>query len=256
MASWRKGLQILVVPGVLLFGGAAHAYVDETTPELESFSGYKSSYFITGLPDTKVQVSFKAQIFRNVPAYFAYTQLMIWELLIKESSPFRDINYNPEAFYRFELGTPEGTRWLDFGPLEHESNGRDGADSRSVNRVYLRYADSTHKSWQWSFKIWASYAFDRTNTDINAYRGVWEGTLSWTGWGAAAFERSDLTLRVYGGGKSYLNPVEGGQELTLRIKSRWRNFLPLFVAQFFNGHGQNLLDYRQRETAFRIGIGF
>jgi len=118
----------------------AYCYVDEITPELETFSEYKPTYFITGHPDTKVQLSFKAYIVRAMPLYFAYSQLMMWDLFTKRSSPFRDINFNPEVFYRLNLNDQPSFQWLDFGIYEHESNGKDGGDSRAWDRIYLRYA--------------------------------------------------------------------------------------------------------------------
>src|SRR3546814_4989197 len=70
--------------------------------------------------------------------HFAYTQRMFWDLGA-ESSPFRNIDYMPEVFYllpaapvreQIALGGQAGFR--------HESNGRDGLTSRSLNTLYIQ----------------------------------------------------------------------------------------------------------------------
>ena len=66
-------------------------------------TAYKPVYFITGYPNTKVQISFKYQLFDNLDLYFGYSQLAFWELLTKKSSPFGDINFNPELFYNWDI---------------------------------------------------------------------------------------------------------------------------------------------------------
>jgi outer membrane phospholipase A len=62
---------------------------------------------------------------------------MFWHL-DQHSRPIYDVNYNPEFFYRYLLSDSTFFKTLDFGLFEHESNGRDGADSRSENNFYLR----------------------------------------------------------------------------------------------------------------------
>jgi outer membrane phospholipase A len=71
-----------------------------------------------------------------------------------------------------------------------------------------------------------------------------------------SFEKDDLTLRIYPGGWLNINPFSGGQELTFRLKTKARRFLPVAVAQIFHGYAENLLDYREDRFGFRIGIGF
>jgi hypothetical protein len=72
-----------------------------------SLSFYNPLYILFGNKDdqVKVQLSFKYDLFygiiNNLGLYLAYTQLMDWRLYDK-SSPFRDINFNPEVFWRLE----------------------------------------------------------------------------------------------------------------------------------------------------------
>jgi hypothetical protein len=120
----------------------------------DHISGYEPFYFIVGTesPIAKFKISFKYQIVNShgwladhVPAlegfHFVYTQTSLWDWNAR-SAPFFDSSYKPELLYSLERvlgGKP--TNWLRFdlqGGLKHESNGKDGADSRSMNIAYLR----------------------------------------------------------------------------------------------------------------------
>jgi phospholipase A1 len=83
--------------------------------------------------EVKFQVSFKFMLWedifkkrKNGDLYFAYTQLAMWQLYNRDiSSPFRETNYEPEAFLAFD------TAWNIFGfknrfflfGVAHQSNG-------------------------------------------------------------------------------------------------------------------------------------
>lgn len=235
----------------------AFAYLDEDRPETVLISPYKPTYLLLGSVNTKVELSFKGQLVEQVPVFFGYTQLMFWDLF-ESSAPFSDINYNPEVFYRGYFFDDKRS-WLDFGVFEHESNGKGGDDSRSWDRAYLRYSDQWKLGERFSMyasaKAWVPYA-TIDNSDIAKYRGLAEFTVSFSGFLGRFFQRDDLIFRFYFGGATYINPLQGGQELTFRVKSAPRKFLPLTVIQLFHGYGENLLNYRDNRTALRAGIGF
>ncbi len=86
--------------------GVDPATVDDREP-IPFLERYKPSYFLLGHPITKVQVSFRVQLVRDLPVHFGYTQLMMWDLF-KSSAPFRDLNYNPDLFYRLALSRDDG----------------------------------------------------------------------------------------------------------------------------------------------------
>jgi phospholipase A1 len=234
-----------------------HAYIDETRAETVLISPYRPTYFLLGSLDTKIELSFKGQLVEKVPVFFGYTQLMFWDLF-KTSAPFSDINYNPEVFYRV-YAFPEHARWIDVGVFEHESNGKGEDESRSWNRTYLRYSDTWKLGDRFQMfstvKAWVPYALSE-NPEIAKYRGLAEFTVSLSGFLGRFFDRDDLIFRFYLGGATYINPLQGGQELTLRLKSGPRKFLPLTVFQVFHGYGEDLLMYQENRTAFRAGIGF
>jgi len=253
---------------ITLFGpGAIRA--EEAERELVQLYQYKPMYFLLGTPQTKAQFSLKARVVRGWDLYFAYSQLIVWDLF-KESRPFRDLNYNPEGFYRWSIGgrpadlPPEdrariSNRWIDLGFYEHESNGKAGDASRSWDRHSVRYHETRkvgeRASISWSFKLWYARNYDPGMRDFQRYRGAYEVEVTLADFLGPYFERNDLTLRFYPGGKSTVNPLEGGRELTLRLKGKHRSFLASTVFQFFQGRGENMLDYRQNVVGFRAGLG-
>jgi phospholipase A1 len=236
----------------------ALAYVDEGSPPLVLFSPYKPTYFLVGKHEGKVQFSLKARPAEAIPLYAGYTQLMMWDIF-KSSAPMRDINFNPELFYRLLLGDEKELRWLDFGIFEHESNGLNGNGSRSWNRSYLRFSDALSfegvaSRLQWSFKIWVPYSCE--DKQCGQYRGIYEGTISLENIFGSEIGENDIALRFYGGGRSYIDPVKGGQELTFRIRPSKKAYFPLFAVQLFQGYGENMLDQDRKGLALRGGIGF
>lgn len=192
----------------------------------------------------------------DVPLYFAYSQIMFWELR-KPSDPMRDINYAPEAFYRFRMGGNSLTEWVDVG-FEHESNGKDGWDTRSWNRSYLRYFKRFslgQPQLDVSVRGWVPYGYDELSPDLPKYKGVYEGILTLSHFLGGFLSESDFSFRFYGGGANYINPAKGGQEVTLRLRFNGKKFLPAIVVQAFNGYGESQLDYDKKYYSWRVGIG-
>lgn len=242
----------------LLLASPAFAYVDEGKPPLVQFSPYKPNFFIFGKDNAKVQFSFKARPTQAIPLYLAYTQLMLWNIFSR-SAPMEDINYNPEVFYRWQLGDSEALSWLDFEFFEHESNGVDGDASRSWNRGGLRYSSVIHlpnspQYIQWSVKAWVPYATE--NVKRWKYRGFMEFNFTLENPFGDSIGENDITLRYYPGGASGFDPIHGGQELTLRVRPVKKNYLPLIMLQLFHGYGEFMLKETEEVLGFRAGIGF
>ncbi len=228
---------------------------------------YRLTYFLFGKPDSKVQFSAKMRFAQSIPVYFGYSQMMKWELL-QPSVPFGDVNYHPELFYRmfFEPpplvndGNPAPPHYLDFGIFSHESNGRDGFESRAWDKSYLRWV----RGWRVGdnaaiivqLQLNVPYRLDPSSPDLLWYRGIFEAEVAWVRFLNETFDESELRFRLFSGGPSHVNPIAGGQELTLRLKPRAHTFLPTFVVQVFNGFGENLLDYKKERLAVRVGLGF
>ncbi len=257
MTMLRRRATALCLATFLLWPSPS-LWADEGGAPLVQLQQYRPIYLLLGKPDVKAQISFKGQLLRSFDLYYGYSQLMIWDLFEK-SSPFRDINYNPEIFYRIHLSRPT-ERWLDAGLIEHESNGRDGAASRSWNRSYLSFHSKNQLGaktalW-WSLRAWFPYGYHQDNADILQYRGLWEAHIALTEFLGPFFKIHELTLRIYGGGKSHVNPLQGGQELTFRTQVASGAITPAIVLQVFHGFGEYMLNYRDERVGLRAGLGF
>jgi phospholipase A1 len=232
------------------------AFADEAAEPMVQLQQYRPIYAIGGKPDVKVQISFKGQMLRSFDLYYAFSQLMIWDFF-KESAPFRDINYNPELFYRVHLHRPSAL-WLDVGG-DHESNGRAGDASRSWNRAYALVHSTTligeKATVWWSIRAWAPFGYSE-NRDILEYRGLWEAQIAVAQFLGPFFNKHELALRLYGGGKSHVNPLRGGQELTFRTNVASGALTPALVLQVFHGFGEYMLNYRDERLGLRAGLGF
>lgn len=248
---------------VLLFplvSPRAHAYANEFSPPQWVAEPYRPNYFLYGSQTSKLQLGAKIQLIQDLDLYFAYTQLMFWDLGAN-SKPFYDLNYNPEFFYRIRKDR-ESSSWIDLGFYEHESNGLEEEKSRSWDRSYIRYVFmtpiSTETKLYTSLKAWFAYgSYDDGNRDIQRYRGIWEANFTLTQFLGSFFGRHDLTLRIYPGGASTVDPLKGGQELTFRyVRASRFKILPVISFQIFNGYAEKLIDYDKRHTEFRVGISF
>jgi len=245
----------------------ATIHLDPIPDDEPALSANEPMYFVLGASnglDARFQLSFKYRIFdetsypvRTIPAlgklYFAYTQTSLWDLA-GDSKPFRDTSFRPSLFWQGQLEAASRHPWApDYlrAGLEHESNGKDGLNSRSMNTLFLQpvwrsdFADG--RTLLFSPKVYA-YLDRKDNPDIADYRGYADWNLRYgneNGWVASA------QLRHGSAGKN------GGQidlswPLREALFARTGGFLHL---QLFSGYGETLLDYNQRqETTLRIGF--
>jgi len=97
----------------------------------------------------KFQISMKFQVLEpnlyvlkhNIfPAYVAYTQKTLWNVG-QQSRPFEESAINPEFFLDYPVNAVITGRFklrnIVISPIEHESNGLAGDQSRSWNRQYV-----------------------------------------------------------------------------------------------------------------------
>ena len=116
---------------------------------------FRPLYFVSGVPltepltresaDIKFQYSVRLNIWRDIGGtgldfFFGYTQLTVWSFYA-HSSPFYDSTYNPGLYLQKTWYNAAGdpVRTL-LGGVEHRSNGRDDAYSRSTNYGFATYA--------------------------------------------------------------------------------------------------------------------
>lgn len=233
---------------------------------LVHLSAYEPIYAVYG-PGTdseaRIQISFKYQLFgsRRVDGlprswrdglHFAYSQRMFWDLG-GNSSPFRNVDYQPELFYLTPSATlSNGISLSAQGGIRHESNGRDGSASRSINSIYVAPTAAIPLGGDYRLSIaprLSLFVGDKSdNPDIRRYRGI-TGLFVEIG-KDEGLRLSTSTRFNFSSGKGALSAdlsyplprlLGGGPDLYL-------------FGQSFTGYGENLLDYDRRMTRFRIGV--
>ncbi len=223
-------------------------------------------YFIVGSNnernfDARFQISFKyrpfdpeARVAQFIPfasnLYFAYTQTSIWDLG-GHSSPFKDTSYRPSIYYKWTDSGRDITPDVWKAGFEHESNGRDNEDSRSINMAFIQplwNIDFAHgRRLSFMPKIY-QYLEKSDNSDIQRYRGY----VDWQ----ARFGREDgaiLTgLYRQGTGGYASGQLDLSYPISDKIFGRTGTFIHL---QLLSGYGETLIDYnRQGDTQLRIGL--
>nr|WP_210766574.1 phospholipase A [Caenibius tardaugens] len=233
---------------------------------LANLSAYEPIYAVYGPgtdADARIQISFKYQIFGTRRAsselrswrdglHFAYTQRMFWDLGA-DSSPFRNIDFQPELFYLTPPTTlANGISLAGQGGVRHESNGRSGAASRSFNTIYLAPMAAIPLSGRYRLSVSPRLSFYvgdlSDNPDIRRYRG----NLS-----LYVELGEDDGLRLSTATRFNFSSGKGALNATLSYPlSRILGGGPDFYlfGQGFTGYGENLLDYNRRTTRFRLGL--
>lgn len=211
--------------------------------------------------EAKFQLSFKTDFvtqqdldlwgMKTLRLWGAYTQQSYWQVFnTRNSSPFRETDYEPEMIATFGTGNETGWKLLNLGLL-HQSNGRSNPDSRSWNRVYAQ------GGWEWGgFSLlgrgwWRipESAAKNDNPDITHYMGYGDLVLRWESdsrtQSVALLLRNNLSMSQNLGYMQldWTLPVELGKAARLH-------------AQITNGYGESLIDYNHRQTTVGLGISF
>jgi len=232
---------------------------------LENLSAYEPIYAAYG-PGTnseaRIQISFKYQLFGSQAReggrasedgfYFAYTQRMFWDLSA-DSSPFRNIDFQPEVFYITPAkALSDKTTVSAQAGLRHESNGREGDQSRSVNTFYVAPMAAFSLGGDTRLTVapraWFYVGDLSGNPNIRRYRGN-------TGLFAEIGEGDGLRLSTssrfnFGSGKGSI-----AADLSYPLRRILRGAPDFYLfGQTFIGYGENLLDYNRRTTRLRIGV--
>jgi phospholipase A1 len=242
------------------------ALVDKPPPL--AVSAYEPVYIVVGGDgglNAKFQISLRYRLFddrgrlaERLPwiddLYLSYSQTSLWDLG-DVSKPFKDSSYRPRLFYsdhdlaRFFDGQLRVGVEAGFG---HESNGKEGDDSRSFNMLYVRptltYGDPAGLRF-FAAPLIHNYIADDENPDIKDYRGY----VDWLfGFGAKGGLDFWTTLRKGDGtdrGSVELNVSYPLSKLSGGDLTGW------LLLQYFNGYGESLLDYnRKLDSQWRLGI--
>ncbi len=254
------------------------------------FQPHKLNYFIAnGLPgdpaaQVKFQISAKYQVFEGslnifkrdyFPLYMAYTQKSFWNIG-KPSAPFEENNYNPELFLDYKV---KGSGiYLDHVVIggEHESNGRDGAESRSWNRLYLLFSFGIEaknelegkgvlrkEKYSAYLKLWQAYGYEDQDDYLTSI-GHNEKFLDYAGRGEVGFSIRELP---YLSNMAWLknNQLDfktrifrdwdkGSIEIGYHQNIPYTNFF-LYV-QYWDGYGESLQKFSSQETKWKGGLSF
>jgi phospholipase A1 len=234
---------------------------DEDGDPWNRFTMYRPNYFITGIgdlgaedlhPDVKFQISLRYELLTDPPGRWhvllAYSQKSFWNIY-DSSAPFRENNYNPEAFVQWHpRGAP--SHYLKAG-YAHESNGMGGAASRSWDRGFAEAriswgALTLYPVIWWPFRLTENPRILRSfgwGELIARLRLSANCELEAIGRAGSRFDRGSL-----------LAGLNVGSLLQLVGMTEQKWFTPHFYLQLWHGFGESLIDYDVSSTALRLGL--
>ncbi|MBD5185444.1 MAG: phospholipase A [Bacteroides sp.] len=267
----------MIVAVILSLAGAerckAQIVSTSTQPEIDTdsvrrafdrgpyFGLYKDNYFIFGTAignekpsktntNIKFQISIAQRLTRstlpwNTYIYLFYSQKCFWNVL-ENSMPMTDLNFNPGIGWTKPFFVKN--RYVGKMTLiaEHESNGRDGAASRSWNKLSLAASVIIDPLITVHGKIWLPIIDGQNNKDILDYSGIYQVGTSFTT-ANQRFGASVVLVKRRGWNLNYNTIVE----LNYRLFKRDNQYI--FI-QYYNGYGEGLLAYKEFHSEIRAGI--
>lgn len=203
--------------------------------------------------EVKFQLSFKIPLLTGLfddrsTLWFGYTQLSFWQLYNSDNSaPFRETNYEPELFWRYNISKDLGPGRLDMVSLgfTHQSNGQTEPQSRSWNRITSHIVYGAGR-WLFIARPWYRIPESRNednNPDIDRYLGYGDLTTVYK-----VDENRSISMKL--GNNFRLDDNKTSIELgySFPLGSTVKGYV-----QYFNGYGESLVDYNERIQ--RIGVG-
>lgn len=228
-----------------------------------AISPYEPVYFDVGGDSNRMarfQISLKYRLFTpNDPQnpsladgiYIGYTQTSLWDLH-SDSNPFVDTSFKPSVFWRQDaVFRPDGSPFflgLQTG-VEHESNGKSGDDSRSLNFVYVQpefnYRFSHGSTLTFAPRL-KQYFGTRDNPDYKDFVGHVDWKLRW------AQDDGLVLTGLYRRGRSGHDSTQ--LEAAWPLKRTFLNMNGYFHVQYFKGYNETLLGYDQK-TGSQVRFG-
>ncbi|MCP4746109.1 MAG: phospholipase A [Desulfobacteraceae bacterium] len=185
----------------------------------------------------------------KVDLYAAYTNQSFWQVYNDASAPFREINHEPELWLQVR------NDWRFFGfnnklnmiGIVHQSNGRSKVLSRGWNRIFANFIFSRN-NLALSFKPWyrisESIRFD-DNPDITDYFGHYELSATYKYGNHSFYVMSRNNI------ESFFS--KGALKICWSFPLGSYPYVKGYI-QYFNGYGENLIDYNQHSNTVGIGI--
>lgn len=235
---------------------------DSVRRELEKapyFSLFKDNYFAGGTSvgskptvknsNVKFQISIsqrltKSQLPFDTYLFVAYTQKNIWNVF-EESLPMQDMNFNPGIGLGHLIIRKNKYIGKAYFMIEHESNGKDSILSRSWNKVTLATSLMISNNFELQLKAWVPIIDSGNNKDILTYNGLGQTALNYMTDNGRLRLATIITWR-----KKFMR-FNSQWEISYKLSRKENQFLFL---QYYNGYGENLLDYNKFKSIVRIGF--
>ena len=202
--------------------------------------------------ELKFQVSLKAKILQDAfgkgDVWVAFTQQAHWQMYNGGlSRPFRELNYEPELIFTYPTNFSAGSLKLKMLGLSvnHQSNGKEAAHSRSWNRFIL-IALGKWERVTFNFQLWKRFtetSMEDDNPQIEDYIGrcrlmtiipVGKNVLSINLRNNLNFKHNRAHIEA-----SWVMPISRDLRLILQAS---------------HGYGDSLIDYNYKQTI--VGVGF
>jgi phospholipase A1 len=258
--EWRDTIRMLIKERIKEFGPQYNA--DSVRRDIENgnyFTLFKDNYFTGGTAagqkikanntNVKFQLSISHRLTKSILPFDTYlfiqfTQKTIWNVM-EESLPVHDLNFNPGIGLGHLIIYRNRYIGRAIFMLEHESNGKDGLTSRSWNKVSFGINLMMNNNINTQTKLWAPIIDSDNNRDILRYNGIGHFGINYYN-NSRRFHAGLLTTWRT---KSF--DFNTQWELSFKINKQVNQYL--FI-QYYNGYGENLLDYNQYKSAIRIGF--
>lgn len=224
-----------------------------TSPNNAAYDNPGSTQHELDKLEVKFQLSIKTPLWEDIfgdngTLYVAYSQVAFWQAYnSKISSPFREINFEPEIFLAFrtdyQLAGFTGT--LASIGLNHQSNGRSKPLSRSWNRIMatvILNRDDTYIIFKPWFRIPERSSKD-DNPSMEKYYGYGELQV------IQQLKAHTLTLLLRNNLRASGNKGAVQIDWSFPLHKKLKGYV-----QYFNGYGESLVDYNHKNNRLGIGI--
>ena len=260
-----KRIDLLIRERVLKERSSLEISEEEVRMKLDSthsFGILKDNYIITGSSlnkqintenaDVKYQISFRQRLTNsylpfNTFIFISYTQKSFWNIY-KESSPFRDTNFNPGiGFGRYLISDNNNYMGSIFLQLEHESNGKDSINSRSWDFISVSGKYYFNDRLFFRAKVWFPLVplMENTNTDLLTYKGFGNLSFDYRTNDERWWITANLTPRP-----RFLT-LNTTLSVAYRVSEKFNQYLFL---ELYDGRGDSLLEYKKHDLKLRVGI--
>ncbi|HSW14245.1 MAG TPA: phospholipase A [Solimonas sp.] len=213
-------------------------------------------------PEAFFQISFKQRIpdirLWGGHLFLAYTQKSFWQVYNGQASrPFRETDYNPEAFLRWTFPQDSSSAFgLDLG-AEHESNGKAIPDSRSWNRSYAAGFWKGARTLAY-LKLWYRWPESENRAPDDPERDDNPDINDYYGYGELQLQHEPIRGRQDRiGTMARFSPRTGKGAINLNYSAPiGGSYAAYWNVYFWQGYGESLFDYNRNTMRVGVGVSF